>query len=79
MGRLELGKSTYNGKWANGKWFNSWGVDFNYFIGNLQTRGEWLESYRQMPIGQTPTIARDGTCKPATSIPSTLIRGGKAE
>ncbi|MGA9740406.1 hypothetical protein [Candidatus Binatus sp.] len=51
MGRLELGASTYNGKWANGNWFNSWGVDFNYFIGNLQTRGEWLESYRQMPNG----------------------------
>lgn len=52
MGRLELGASTYNGKWANGNWFNSWGVDFNYFIGNLQARGEWLESYRQMPMGQ---------------------------
>lgn len=51
-GRLELGASTYNGKWENGNWFNSWGVDFNYFVGNLQTRGEWLESYRQMPMGQ---------------------------
>jgi hypothetical protein len=51
-GRLELGASTYNGKWANGNWFNSWGVDFNYFIGNLQTRGAWLSSYRQMPMGQ---------------------------
>jgi hypothetical protein len=27
-------------------------VDFNYFVDNLQTRGEWLESYRQMPNGQ---------------------------
>jgi hypothetical protein len=53
LGRLELGASTYNGKWANGNWFNSWGVDFNYFIGNLQARGEWLESYRQMPMGQS--------------------------
>ena len=52
MGRLELGASTYNGKWANGNWLNSWGVDFNYFVDNLQTRGEWLESYRQMPNGQ---------------------------
>jgi hypothetical protein len=52
MGRLELGASTYNGKWANGNWYNSWGVDFNYFVGNLQARGEWLESYRQMPMGQ---------------------------
>ena len=52
LGRLELGASTYNGKWANGNWFNSYGVDFNYFVGNLQARGEWLESYRQMPNGQ---------------------------
>jgi hypothetical protein len=52
MGRLELGASTYNGKWANGNWLNSWGVDFNYFVDNLQTRGEWLEAYRQMPNGQ---------------------------
>ncbi len=51
LGRLELGASTFNGKWANGNWFNSWGVDFNYFVGNLQTRGEWVESYRQMPNG----------------------------
>jgi hypothetical protein len=51
LGRLELGASTYNGKWENGNWYNSWGVDFNYFVGNLQTRGEWLESYRQMPMG----------------------------
>jgi hypothetical protein len=52
MGRLELGASTYDGKWANGNWLTSWGVDFNYFIDNLQTRGEWLESYRQIPNGQ---------------------------
>ena len=51
MGRLELGASTYNGEWANGNWYNSWGVDFNYFVGNLQARGEWMESYRQMPNG----------------------------
>src|SRR5208282_996998 len=51
-GRLELGASTYNGKWMNGNWYNSWGVDFNYFIVNLQTRGEWVQSYRQMPLEQ---------------------------
>jgi len=27
LGRLELGASTYDGKWQNGLWFNSWGVD----------------------------------------------------
>lgn len=49
LGRLELGASTYNGKWMNGNWFNSWGVDYNYSYGNLQTRGEWVQSYRHMP------------------------------
>ena len=39
LGRLELGASSYDGKWLNGLWLNSWGVDFNYFKGNLQTRG----------------------------------------
>lgn len=51
MGRLELGASTYNSKWLKDNWLNSWGIDFNYFNGNLQTRGEWVESYRQMPDG----------------------------
>ncbi len=58
-GRLELGTSTYNGKWTAGNWLNSWGVDFNYFIGSLQTRGEWLQSYRQMPNG-VPSDNRQG-------------------
>ncbi len=51
LGRLELGASTYNGKWMNGHWLTSWGVDFNYFTGSLQARGEWMESYREMPTG----------------------------
>lgn len=58
-GRLELGASTYNGVWTSGRWFNSWGLAFNYFIGNLQTRGEWLQSYRQMPSG-LPSDNRQG-------------------
>jgi hypothetical protein len=33
-------------------WLNSWGVDFAYHRGNLQTRGEYLATYRQMgPMG----------------------------
>jgi ElaB/YqjD/DUF883 family membrane-anchored ribosome-binding protein len=51
LGRLELGASTYDGKWLNGLWLTSWGVDFNYFRDNLQARGEWLQMYRQMPGG----------------------------
>jgi TolA-binding protein len=54
LGRLELGASTYNGKWQNGLWLNAWDVDFNYLRGNLQTRGEYLTSYRQMPQGSGP-------------------------
>ena len=49
LGRLEVGVSSYDGKWLDGKWLTSWGADFNYLLGNLQARGEWVQSYRQMP------------------------------
>ena len=52
LGRLELGASSYDGKWLDGYWFKSWGVDFNYFKGGLQTRGEWISTYREMPSPQ---------------------------
>jgi hypothetical protein len=51
LGRLELGASTYNGKWQNSLWFNAWGLDFAYLRNNLQARGEFAETYRQMPNG----------------------------
>ncbi len=51
LGRLELGASTYDGKWLNGNWFNSWGLDYAYLNGSLQTRGEYVQTYRQMPNG----------------------------
>jgi hypothetical protein len=54
FGRLELGASTYDGKWLNGHWFNSWGVDYAYLNGNLQSRGEYVQTYRQMPAGSGP-------------------------
>ena len=54
LGRLELGASTYNGKWQNSRWLNAWGVDFNYLRDNLQARGSYLETYRQMPAGSSP-------------------------
>ncbi|MBV8454499.1 MAG: hypothetical protein JOZ29_19825 [Deltaproteobacteria bacterium] len=54
LGRLELGASTYNGKWLNGNWFNSWGIDYAYLNGNLQARGEYVQAYRQMPNGAAP-------------------------
>ncbi len=59
LGRLELGASSYDGKWDGSDWFTSWGVDFNYFKGNLQARGEWMESYRNMPNGM-PADNRQG-------------------
>jgi hypothetical protein len=54
LGRLELGASTYNGKWMNSLWLNSWAVDFAYLRGNLQARGSFLSAYRQMPAGSGP-------------------------
>jgi hypothetical protein len=59
LGRLELGASTYDGKWQNGLWFNSWGVDYTYLNGNLQTRGEYVQTYRQMP-GNASSDNRQG-------------------
>jgi hypothetical protein len=59
LGRLEMGVSTYDGKWLDGNWLTSWGVDFAYLMGSLQTRGAWMQSYRQMP-GALPTDNRQG-------------------
>jgi len=60
LGRLELGASTLDGKWRDGLWYNAWGVDFAYARGNLQTRGEYLETYRQMPTGAPSADNRQG-------------------
>jgi len=54
LGRVELGASTYNGKWMNGLWLNTWGIDFALLKGNFQARGEFLRTYRQMPAGSEP-------------------------
>jgi hypothetical protein len=59
LGRLELGASTYNGKWLNSFWLNSWGVDFAYLKKDFQARGEWVQTYRQMPTG-SPADNRQG-------------------
>ncbi len=62
LGRLELEASTYNGKWLDGLWFNSWDLGYAYRLGPFRTRGEWVQSYRQMPsAAQIPFI----TGKPA--------------
>ena len=49
LGRLELMASTYDGKWLDGLWYNSWDVGYAYRVGPFRTRGEWAQTYRQMP------------------------------
>ncbi len=54
LGRLEVGASTYDGKWLDSNWFYSWGVSAAYLYKDLQARAEYAESYRQMPAGSGP-------------------------
>ena len=49
LGRLELMATTYNGKWLNNNWFHAWGVGYAYRLGPFRSRGEWAQTYRQMP------------------------------
>jgi TolA-binding protein len=49
LGRLELEASSYDGKWLDGLWYESWGVGYAYRLGAFRTRGEWAQSYRRMP------------------------------
>jgi hypothetical protein len=51
LGRLEIGASTYDGKWLHSLWYNAWGLDFAYLKHSFQARGEFAETYRQMPAG----------------------------
>lgn len=53
LGRIELGASTFDGKWDDGGdfWFTSWGIDSAYQFDELEVRGEYLQTYRQMPAG----------------------------
>lgn len=50
MGDLELGASTYDGKWQDGLWFTTWGLSGFYLNGNFELRGEYLATHRQMPL-----------------------------
>lgn len=61
MGRLKLGASTYDGKWDedNDLWFTSWGIDAAYQLDELELRGEYLETWRDMPEG-VRTDRREG-------------------
>ncbi|MGO9603344.1 MAG: hypothetical protein ACLQAT_08085 [Candidatus Binataceae bacterium] len=61
LGRLELEASTYNGKWLDSFWFNSWGLGYAYRVGPFRTRGEYAQTYRQMP-SLTGAAAYPGCC-----------------
>ncbi|MGB3549554.1 MAG: hypothetical protein WA993_02610 [Candidatus Binatus sp.] len=61
LGRLELMATTYNGKWLDSLWYNSWGVGYAYRLGPFRTRGEWAQTYRQMP-SLTGAAAYPGCC-----------------
>lgn len=61
LGRLELMATTYDGKWLDGLWYNSWGVGYAYRVGPFRTRGEWAQTYRQMPT-LSPATAYPGCC-----------------
>src|SRR5208337_5180472 len=60
-GRLELMASTYNGKWLDSLWYNSWDVGYAYRVGPFRTRGEYGQTYRQMPT-LTAAAAYPGCC-----------------
>jgi len=51
LGRLKLGVSTFDGKWddSGSLWFTSWGVDTAYQLNELELRGEYLQTRREMP------------------------------
>jgi hypothetical protein len=50
LGHLRLGASTYDGKWDGGKlWFTSWGMDAAYQLNELELRGEYVQTRREMP------------------------------
>lgn len=48
-GRLEVGASTYDGKYQDGEWFNAWGISSAYHLNELELLGEWVQTYRQIP------------------------------
>ncbi len=60
MGRLRIGASTYDGTWDDkqGLWFSAYGLDFAYQLDELDVRGEYLQTRRQLE-GQS-TDRRDG-------------------
>jgi hypothetical protein len=50
LGRLKVGASTYDGKWdGDHLWFTSWGVDTAYQLAEIEFRGEYLQTRREMP------------------------------
>jgi hypothetical protein len=48
-GRAELEASSYTAKWLDGNYYYAWGVGYAYRVGPFRTRGEWEQTYREMP------------------------------
>ena len=67
LGRLELGASTYNGKWQNGLWLNAWGVDFAYLGNNCRRAASGSRPIGRCQPDPARTIARDGISRSVTS------------
>ena len=74
LGRLELGASTYNGKWLNGFCFNSWAIDYAYLNKNPQMHGEYVQTYRQMPGNTASDNRQAGTFRLAISYKACRCR-----
>ena len=57
FGNFKLAASTFDGTWdeKSDLWFTSWGVDALYRLEELELRGEYLQTRRDMPA----PIARD--------------------
>ena len=53
FGNVKVGASTFDGTWSesNGLWFTSWGMDAAYRLDELELRGEYVQTWRQMPTG----------------------------
>jgi len=66
LGRLELGASTYNGKWMNSLWLNSWGGDSPICAAICKHAVHFSQPIDRCRPDPAPTIGRDGICRPAT-------------
>ena len=60
LGRLEVGVSSYDGKWLDGKWLTSWGVDFAYCWAACRRVANGSSRIARCPPPSNKTIAKAG-------------------